>query len=70
MEPRLEPGMKLGEVMVSLGLLTKFQVEATLCMQYGTDKKFGEMLIALGEASPDEVDLALQAQRRAQAWLF
>ncbi len=64
MDLRLEPTMKLGEILIKQGILTPFRVQATLYMQAGSDKRFGEMLIELGEATTEEVNLALLEQRQ------
>lgn len=70
MVTRSEPGMRLGEIMIRHGALTEFQLTDTLSIQTGSDKKLGELLIDLHEATPAQVAAALREQRQTNFWLF
>jgi len=70
MQDAIEPGAKIGEIMVRQGTLTSFQVEALLYLQAGTDKRIGEIMVEIGVATPLQVERALLEQRQSNHWLF
>jgi hypothetical protein len=67
---QLIDGRKLGEILVSLSMLTPVDVERALKTQKMTGKRFGEALIDLGLLSREAILSALniQRKRRGSGW--
>jgi len=61
---RLMDQRRLGEILVSLSMLSKDQVERALRHQRATGRRFGEVLVDLGYLSQAAVDSALRIQNR------
>ncbi len=57
---------KLGEILVSAGVVTGDQVETALGMQKGAGKRIGEVLIEMGAAKEEDVARALAKQFRLE----
>jgi len=54
--------MRIGEILVSWGNLTREQVDLVLKAQTGTDRRFGEIAVKLGYCKRKDVDRALSMQ--------
>ena len=67
---QLIDGRKLGEILVSLSMLTPVDVERALKTQKMTGKRFGEALMDLGLLSREAIHSALnlQRKRRGSGW--
>ncbi len=63
---RLMDQRKLGEILVSLTMLTPDQLERALKHQKALGKRLGETLVELGYLNKASVDSALRMQRRHQ----
>jgi len=63
---RLMDQNRLGEILVSLSMLTQEQLERTLRHQKALGRRFGETLVDLGYLNKAAVDSALRMQRRYQ----
>jgi len=61
---RLMDQRRLGEILVSLSMLTPDQVERALRHQKGSGRRFGETLVELGFLSEAAVESALRIQGR------
>jgi hypothetical protein len=61
---RLMDQRRLGEILVSLSMLTPEQVEQALKHQKSSNRRFGETLIELGYLNRNAVESALRFQRR------
>lgn len=57
---------KLGEILVSAGVISSEQLETALGMQKGAGKRIGEVLIDIGAATEDDVAKALAKQFRIE----
>ena len=64
---RLIDQRRLGEILVSLSMLTQEQVERALRHQKVSGRRFGESLVELGFLSEAAVDTALRLQARRAA---
>jgi hypothetical protein len=64
---RLIDQRRLGEILVSLSMLTQEQVERALRHQKVSGRRFGETLVELGFLSEAAVDTALRLQMRRAA---
>jgi hypothetical protein len=61
---RLMDQRKLGEILVSLSMLTQEQVERTLKHQKSNGKRFGESLVELGYINKAALEATLRMQRK------
>ncbi|HVS17463.1 MAG TPA: hypothetical protein VMT18_02600 [Planctomycetota bacterium] len=61
---RMMDQRKLGEILVSLSMLTPTQVESALRHQKASGKRFGESLVELGYIKKSALDASLRMQRR------
>lgn len=61
---RLMDNRKLGEILVSLSMLSQDQVERALKHQKASGRRFGETLIELGLINKAAIDSALRIQRK------
>lgn len=61
---RLMDQRKLGEILVSLSMLSQEQVERTLKFQKSNGKRFGESLVELGYINRAALEAALRMQRK------
>lgn len=61
---RLMDQRKLGEILVSLSMLTQEQVERTLKFQKSNGKRFGESLVELGYINKAALEATLRLQRK------
>jgi len=56
------PDRRIGLILAELGRIDVRQIEVILAQQQQNPKRFGELAIALGVASPADIDLALAEQ--------
>ncbi len=56
--------LRLGEILVAAGYITRAQLEESLEAQSGTDKCIGEVLVEAGYVKPHHVEHALKIQRK------
>jgi hypothetical protein len=67
---QLIDGRRIGEILVTLSMLTQADVEKALKVQKVTGRRLGEALVQMRLLTPDMVEAALRIQRvRSKRWI-
>ena len=63
----LRDGQRLGELLVSMTMLTPAQVEEAVLVQRATGQRLGEALLQMRLLTPDMLESALRVQKTKRA---